>query len=319
MHEPARRARGERRGRRRVRTRDLRAPRACAGPVTTAPPAPDGLPRRSPAVDRRQPAVHAAVPRHARRQGHRRSTRSRSTSTSRRCSGTSGATGPRTARTTPRSRTASARCCARSSTRPSPTSLLVPQVVWGHFPVAADGNDLVVFADDDRVRQSARGSRSRASTKSRGCASRTSSARRVTGPRLRVVHARDDGSARVASGARNSSTRGPLHRLPEAPRPRRRDGRGAGRAVAPAHPRGARLRRRGRPDRPGTVPPAVPRRALLVGLPGVPRPHRQREGRRPCSGASGSASTVSEGFQLHPEQTTDAIVCHHPQAKYFVA
>ncbi len=29
--------------------------------------------------------------------------------------------------------------------------------------------------------------------------------------------------------------------------------------------------------------------------------------------------TVSEGFQLHPEQTTDAIVCSHPEAKYFVA
>ncbi len=29
--------------------------------------------------------------------------------------------------------------------------------------------------------------------------------------------------------------------------------------------------------------------------------------------------TVSEGFQLFPEQTTDAIVCHHPEAKYFVA
>jgi 5-methyltetrahydrofolate--homocysteine methyltransferase len=29
--------------------------------------------------------------------------------------------------------------------------------------------------------------------------------------------------------------------------------------------------------------------------------------------------TVSEGFQLHPEQTTDAIICHHPRAKYFVA
>ena len=28
---------------------------------------------------------------------------------------------------------------------------------------------------------------------------------------------------------------------------------------------------------------------------------------------------VSEGFQLHPEQTTTAIICHHPQAKYFVA
>jgi 5-methyltetrahydrofolate--homocysteine methyltransferase len=29
--------------------------------------------------------------------------------------------------------------------------------------------------------------------------------------------------------------------------------------------------------------------------------------------------TVSDGFQLHPEQTTSAIICHHPQAKYFVA
>ena len=29
--------------------------------------------------------------------------------------------------------------------------------------------------------------------------------------------------------------------------------------------------------------------------------------------------SVSEGFQLHPEQTTDAIICHHPKAKYFIA
>jgi 5-methyltetrahydrofolate--homocysteine methyltransferase len=29
--------------------------------------------------------------------------------------------------------------------------------------------------------------------------------------------------------------------------------------------------------------------------------------------------SVSDGFQLFPEQTTDAIVCHHPKAKYFVA
>jgi 5-methyltetrahydrofolate--homocysteine methyltransferase len=29
--------------------------------------------------------------------------------------------------------------------------------------------------------------------------------------------------------------------------------------------------------------------------------------------------TVSEGFQLHPEQTTDAIICSHPEAKYFLA
>ena len=29
--------------------------------------------------------------------------------------------------------------------------------------------------------------------------------------------------------------------------------------------------------------------------------------------------SVSEGFQLHPEQSTTAIICHHPKAKYFVA
>jgi 5-methyltetrahydrofolate--homocysteine methyltransferase len=28
---------------------------------------------------------------------------------------------------------------------------------------------------------------------------------------------------------------------------------------------------------------------------------------------------VGEGYQYHTEQTTSAIVCHHPQAKYFVA
>ena len=28
---------------------------------------------------------------------------------------------------------------------------------------------------------------------------------------------------------------------------------------------------------------------------------------------------VAEGFQYHPEQTTSALICHHPKAKYFVA
>jgi 5-methyltetrahydrofolate--homocysteine methyltransferase len=36
-------------------------------------------------------------------------------------------------------------------------------------------------------------------------------------------------------------------------------------------------------------------------------------------GAERIGVEVSEGFQLHPEQTTTAIICPHPQAKYFVA
>ncbi len=35
--------------------------------------------------------------------------------------------------------------------------------------------------------------------------------------------------------------------------------------------------------------------------------------------ASRIGVTISEGFQLDPEQTTLAIICHHPRAKYFVA
>jgi 5-methyltetrahydrofolate--homocysteine methyltransferase len=34
-------------------------------------------------------------------------------------------------------------------------------------------------------------------------------------------------------------------------------------------------------------------------------------------GAERIGLSLSEGFQLHPEQSTSAIVLHHPQAKYF--
>jgi len=36
-------------------------------------------------------------------------------------------------------------------------------------------------------------------------------------------------------------------------------------------------------------------------------------------GAERIGVKVSEEFQFHPEQTTSAIICHHPQAKYFIA
>ncbi len=54
--------------------------------------------------------------------------------------------------------------------------------------------------------------------------------------------------AAVSRGDRRAVRREPLPGLPAAARPRRRDGRGARRVLAPAHPRGVGLRRRGRPD-----------------------------------------------------------------------
>ena len=55
--------------------------------------------------------------------------------------------------------------------------MLVPQVVYGYFPVNGDGDDLVVWTDEDADRASRPGSTTPASRPSRSCASPTSSAR----------------------------------------------------------------------------------------------------------------------------------------------
>ena len=95
------------------------------------------------------------------------------------------------------------------------------------------------------------------------------------------------GSGRLGGG-RRALRRGPLHRVPPPPRTRGGDGRGPGRVLAPPHPRGMGLRRRGRPQPHRPLPPAVPGRPLLVGLPGLPQPRGQRQGGRPPRRLTGS-------------------------------
>ena len=63
-----------------------------------------------------------------------------------------------------------------------------------------------------------------------------------------------------------------------------------------------------------------PGQALLLGLPGLPGPGAARAGLgllAPEAGAIGVELT--EAYQLVPEQSTAAIVVHHPEAKYFSA
>ena len=62
--------------------------------------------------------------------------------------------------------------------------------------------------------------------------------------------------------------------------------------------------------------------AIRAGYPGLPRPPGQRHDRRRLLEVrieSASRSSEETGWQYQPEQTTSAIICHHPQSKYFVA
>ena len=161
------------------------------------------------------------------------------------------------------------------------SGVLVPQLVYGYFPANGDGDDLVVWTDETRSSEAAALPLPPPEGRPEPVHRRLLPPDRVRRGRLRGVPHRHDGRLRQR-GDRRAVRRRPVPAVPAAARPRRRDGRGAGRVLAPPDPRGVGLRRRGRPDRRRPVPPAVPRWPLLVGLPGLPRPRGQRDGRPPA-------------------------------------
>ena len=163
------------------------------------------------------------------------------------------------------------------------SGVLVPQVVYGYFAANGDGNDVVIWKDESRTAEWMRFPFPRARRSRRSCASPTSSGPSTPGEvDYAAFHIVTMGARLRGDG--QAVRRRPLPGLPAPARARRRDGRGAGRALAPAHPRGVGLRRRGRPDARRPVPPAVPGRPLLVGLPRLPRPGGQRQGGRAARG-----------------------------------
>ena len=194
--------------------------------------------------------------------------------------------------------------------------MLVPQVVWGYFPVNADGNDLVVFTDDERRSERMRFSFPRQRKAPYLCIAdffRPVDSETPDYAAFQIVTVGADASARTAElfaadryrdyvvmhGLSVETTEA----LAELWHRRVREEWGFADEDAPTLTGLFRQQHRGGrysfgyPACPDLEDNAKVVELLEAGRIGV---------------------TVSEGFQLHPEQTTLAIVCHHPMAKYFV-
>ena len=195
--------------------------------------------------------------------------------------------------------------------------LLVPQVAWGHFPANADGDDLVIWTDERRSEERVR----------------FAFPRQVEAPFLCIA----DFFKTAASGQEDWAsfqvvTMG--HRVSEESARRFAadeyqqylylHGLGVEMAEALAEYWHRRIREElGFADEDGPTLTGLFRQKYRGG--------RYSWGYPACPRLEDNATVVelleadrigvdvSEGFQLHPEQSTTAIICHHPQAKYFIA
>jgi 5-methyltetrahydrofolate--homocysteine methyltransferase len=195
--------------------------------------------------------------------------------------------------------------------------LLVPQVAYGHFAANSEGNDLIIWKDE----------------------SRSSEWMRFAFPRQRkepwlcisdFFRSTDSGQEDFASfmlctiGSRASEVAAKLFADNEYQNYLFLHGLSVEMAEATAEYWHHRIR-----EELGTVQEDGP---TLTGLfRQAYRGGRYSWGYPACPDLTDNAKvvellggdrigvTVSEGFQLHPEQTTDAIICTHPEAKYFVA
>ena len=195
--------------------------------------------------------------------------------------------------------------------------LLVPQVVWGHLPVAADGTDLVVYADDTRTSERTRFHFPRQHAEPWLCIADF----------FRPVESPDRDYASfmlVTMGPRVSARCQELFEADRYTDYLKLHGLGVEMAEALAELWHRRIREElGYADEDGPTVQGLFRQQYRGGRYswGYPACPDLTDNAKVADllGAERIGVTVSEGFQLHPEQTTDAIVCHHPQAKYFVA
>jgi len=195
--------------------------------------------------------------------------------------------------------------------------LLVPQVAWGHFAANGDGDDLVIFEDDTRSTERMR----------------FSFPRQIESPWLCIsdfFRSVDSGEPDWASfqvvtmGWRVSEEAARLKAADEYQNYLFLHGLGVEMAEALAEYWHHRIRQElGFADQDGPTLTGLFRQKYRGGRYswGYPACPALEDNAKVVEllGADRIGIEVSEGFQLHPEQSTTAIVCHHPRAKYFVA
>jgi 5-methyltetrahydrofolate--homocysteine methyltransferase len=197
------------------------------------------------------------------------------------------------------------------------SGVLVPQVVWGYFPANGDGNDLVIWKDDRRDVEWMRFSFPRQSKHPYLCIADFFRPVESGEPDWAAFHIVTMGPA-VSEAA---------HQLFAEDRYREYlmlHGLGVEMAEALAEYWHRRIREEwgfAHEDGPSLI--GLFRQQYRGG--------RYSWGYPACPDLEDNAKvaelldagrigvSVSEGFQLQPEQTTSAIICHHPKAKYFVA
>jgi 5-methyltetrahydrofolate--homocysteine methyltransferase len=197
------------------------------------------------------------------------------------------------------------------------TGVLVPQVAWGYFPANSEGNDLVIWKDDARRVEWLRFSFPRQTKEPWLCIAdffRSVSSGQADWAAFHVVTMGPEVSR--ATAELFASNRYQAYLLAH--------GLGVEMAEALAEYWHRRIREEwGFADEDGPSLGGLFRQQYRGG--------RYSWGYPACPDLEDNAKvtelldvarigvTLSEGFQLHPEQTTSAIICHHPRAKYFVA
>jgi 5-methyltetrahydrofolate--homocysteine methyltransferase len=196
-------------------------------------------------------------------------------------------------------------------------NVLVPQVVYGYFPVNGDGQDVVVWADESRTEERTRFWFPRQQTEPYLCIADF----------FRPV---DSGEADYAAfmivsmGSKVSELTAELFAANKYQDYLLLHGLSVEMAEALAEMWHRRIREEmGFADEDGPSLAGLFRQRYRGGRYswGYPACPDLEDNARVWEllDASRIGVEVGEGFQYHPEQTTSAIICHHPQAKYFVA